>query len=530
MSFLCRLIPRPFRRRTGAKMTTVHMPRDTAAATHTATPTISTPANITDNDDLAKLNHDRIVFILPASRAKAPDGDGYLIYSLNETSPETIKTDGEDDDEKQQPPFQLEVTHAPQLPEDSGLAQFLLRYPAEGEGFQLPPPHLRSDPHIIVSTRSGIRLAVPFYEVVLRPLLDALGLEAAPDSTLNNTKSEVGGCGYNVTITENEHTIRDFASAHLTKDKTRKRTIVLLSGDGGVVDLLNGIGEAQEHHDTDEVPTVGILPLGTGNALFHSLHKLEYGRYPEGKGPSSLVLGLRTLFGGRPERLPTFKAEFSKGARLVGAPKPIAKDGEVEDEDDGKGWKEVDHLVGAIVASYGFHASLVWESDTPAYRVHGDKRFGMAAGELLKVSHAYDADVEVRVKGQEGFKPLVAKRKGEESGKYDYVLATMVSNLEKTFTISPYSKPFEGQLRLVHFGDVGGEKTMEIMQAAYRGGEHIKMVEVGYEEVDAVKVIIKEEDPRWRKVCIDGTIVEVEQGGWMKVGREKGERLKVLVA
>lgn len=63
----------------------------------------------------------------------------------------------------------------------------------------------------------------------------------------------------------------------------------------------------------------------------------------------------------------------------------------------------------------------------------------------------------------------------------------------------------------------------------YRGGEYIKMEEVGYEEVEVVKVVIKEEDFRWWKVCIDGIIVEVEKGGWMKVRRERGERLKVLV-
>jgi hypothetical protein len=70
---------------------------------------------------------------------------------------------------------------------------------------------------------------------------------------------------------------------------------------------------------------------------------------------------------------------------------------------------------------------------------------------------------------------------------------------------------------------------MEIMMAAYREGAHVGMPDVGYEEVEEVRVTIREEDARWRKVCVDGSVVEVEQGGWMSVQREKRERLRVLV-
>ncbi|KAK0637187.1 hypothetical protein B0T17DRAFT_520917 [Bombardia bombarda] len=165
----------------------------------------------------------------------------------------------------------------------------------------------------------------------------------------------------------------------------------------------------------------------------------------------------------------------------------------------------------------------------------------MAAAELLKLSHAYKATVET-TDGGGAVKVLDRK-------KHNYVLTTLVSNLEKTFTISPRSRPLDGQLRLVHFGDVGGQRTMEVMKAAYRDGEHVGMrwktsegekkqaegeeeeQEVGYDEVDEVKVAVLEEDPRWRKVCIDGTIVEIEQGGWVKVAmtRQGEERLRVLV-
>lgn len=42
---------------------------------------------------------------------------------------------------------------------------------------------------------------------------------------------------------ENEYIIWDFVLIYFIKDRMRMRMIVLLSGDGGVVDLLNGIGE-----------------------------------------------------------------------------------------------------------------------------------------------------------------------------------------------------------------------------------------------------------------------------------------------
>lgn len=191
----------------------------------------------------------------------------------------------------------------------------------------------------------------------------------------------------------------------------------------------------------------------------------------------------------------------------------------------------VSHLYGAIVASYGFHSQLVWESDTPEYRKHGAKRFGMVAQQLLKESHAYNAIVELSGKDGSNVQKL-------DQDRHAYILATMVSNLEKTFTISPASKPLDGKLRLVHFGAVSGEKTMEIMTQAYNDGKHIGMKwttedgkeeGVGYEETSVVKITTLEEDARWRKVCIDGTIVELPQGGSMTIRTEDRPHLRVVV-
>ncbi|KAK4240905.1 ATP-NAD kinase-like domain-containing protein [Achaetomium macrosporum] len=497
------------------------MPRETTVA---ATPAsdiheyhdgshnaLKSPNGETAENAITELKREEIVFVLQTSDEANAE---YLIYSLSERSP-TDDGDGK--------PFTLNVVRAQkqQLPEN--LSEFLL------DRDNLPPSHLRPphEMHIVVSTRSGLRLAPDFYKSVLRPLLEALGLEERGESQDGNGN----GQGYRVTVTKDSNTVRDFAG-ELGRDGTAgQRTVILLSGDGGVVDLLNGLDKADPQSngsrsgESPTPPTIALLPLGTGNALFHSLHKPLYtGADPV---PTPLVLGLRTLLKGTPAPLPTFRASFSPGAKLVSAPTdtPSIKDHANEEP-------PVDHLLGAIVASYGFHASLVWESDTPAYRVHGDKRFGMAAAELLKVSHAYDATVAVRRRGGELVTNLYHqdsdgnKREGQ---RFNYVLTTLVSNLEKTFTISPASRPLDDQLRLVHFGDVGGDKTMEIMMAAYRDGEHVGMAEVGYEEVEEVMATIAEEDPRWRKVCVDGSIVEVEKGGWMRVRREERERLRVLV-
>ena len=453
-----------------------------------------TCATRNDENAIANLKREEIVLIVPSPNPE----EGYLIYSLIEkpSSPSSSSPSEKASSSENKTPFSLINTpyHATQLPED--LSPFLV---SEGG----PPLHLRSssDPrgrtvHVVVSTHSGLKLASAFYSAVLSPLLEVLGLSVTSPSSSPSTTSNGQ---YNLTTTQSASSVKEFASS---LSPSHPSTVLLLSGDGGVVDLINSF----------PVPnppvTLALLPLGTANALFNSLHKND----SSASSSSSLVLALRTLFAGHAQQLPTFRASFSPGSTVV------------------NGGDKVDHLRGAIVASHGFHASLVYESDTPEYRVHGSKRFGMAASELLKLSHAYDCSVSVRRPGSDGLVPL------RPNDKFNYVLITLVSNLEKTFTISPDTKPLDGKLRLVYFGDVGGERTMDIMKGAYAEGKHVGMEDVGYEEVEEVRIEVKDGDERWRKVCVDGTIISLGEGGWMSVGmgdrtlaEGQGEGLSVLV-
>lgn len=464
------------------------------------------------NNGRDEAKYQNLVFVLDLSQSPGPK-TGYIIAILVE--------DSESPEER----FRLLLLSADTIPDE------LRQHRISGLPSYLRPVKGKHVVDIIVSTKSGVGLSLQFWQSVLQPLWSVIeehSSEAADRESLN------------VLITQDAQSVREFArkldsEGKSTSESAQSRTIVLLSGDGGIVDLINGSSHDEPSSSEQRQLLLALLPLGTGNALFHSLHKplwaSEGGKIED---VSPLVLGLRTLFNGVSANLPLFRASFSSGSRIV---KFTPTSGKASEDDApinalhlAKEETQVSHLYGAVVASYGFHSSIVYESDTPEYRIHGDKRFGMVAQELLRESHPYSAQVDIRHPS-----PSSASHWETIPGdKHAYVLVTPLSNLERAFTISPASKPLDGKLRLVHFGTVGGERTMDVMMKAYDGGKHIGTKwddghEVRYEEVDEVRVTILEEDERWRKVCIDGTIVDIPKGGQLSVRKEEKSGFQVLV-
>ncbi|KFY72547.1 hypothetical protein V499_07331 [Pseudogymnoascus sp. VKM F-103] len=360
-------------------------------------------------------------------------------------------------------------------------------------------PHLSlpaEDIHVVISSKSGTGKAAAFFESVLAPALKVLGL---------------GEDGYQAVHTTSSETITELAGGTLREKAGRgvRQTVILLSGDGGVVELLNGLVGA-EVSSTYARPSIALFPFGTGNALFHSTHRLP-------TPPSSpLYHALTTLLLPSSRPLPHFRATFSSASLLtsegrIATPLPN------------------NTLHGCIVASYGFHSTLVADSDTAELRKHGDKRFGIVAQELLGKPHRYKAGLTITSGGKE----RVVERET-----HAYILCALVSNLEKTFTISPHTTPLDEVMRVVHFDSGSGDEIMSVMTDAYSGGKHVNRNDglVGYEEVEALKIDFKEaavegNEGKWLRVCVDGLIVRVESGGWMRVEKvaNGGEVLDIIV-
>ncbi|RMD40512.1 hypothetical protein DV735_g4583, partial [Chaetothyriales sp. CBS 134920] len=294
--------------------------------------------------------------------------------------------------------------------------------------------------HVIISTKSGTEGAQQYYDDTLKPILDAHNVKRSVHTT-TSTQSII-------------ELTREVFAPHASRGS--EQTILLLSGDGGLVDIVDTLhSHVLPREQTDAAgdasvfvkPTIVLFPLGTANAWAWSA------------GVASDPI--KTLLEGKPAPLPSFEARFSPGAKLV------TDEGRAREELplNREGHAAVIH--GAVVASWALHASLVALSDTAEYRKHGIQRFKMVA--------------------------------------------------EEKFRISPATKPLEGVIRLVAIRPDGPAEVVRLLGLAYQGGKHVEEPNVVYETVEGVRVELEEDEEVWRQVCIDGKIIAVPKGGWVEV-------------
>lgn len=360
-----------------------------------------------------------------------------------------------------------------------------------------PNPDGSRNLHVIISVRSGVGEAQQYYDDVLSKALAVIDLNSET---------------YDVHVTKSENSITEIAENVILPRANDgiAQTILLLSGDGGIVDTVNALF-LSIRSDSYVKPTIGLICMGTGNAMANSTGLNR-----------DATRGLRSIFKGFPHNLPSFKANFSPGSVF------LIDEGRKTEPLPSESGCGIVH--GVVVCSWALHASLVADSDTTEYRKFGAQRFQMAAEQLMAPDdgsepHMYKGKITLYKSDDKGRE---YSQKISET-KTSYIVTTLVSNFEEKLCISPHSKPLDGQLRVLRFGDISTADVMRLLGMALRGGGHEKDEMVQYAPINGLRIQIDEADSRWRRACVDGKIVRVEEGGWVEV-RKGTEEVVNLVA
>ncbi|KAL8929005.1 MAG: hypothetical protein Q9208_001448 [Pyrenodesmia sp. 3 TL-2023] len=414
----------------------------------------------------------------------------------NEVQPQLILrvVTSQSSPEVTKPRFAFEPLPVTNLPQNYLDAHLITKAP---EHLYVPPNKDGSrNLHVIVSTRSGVGEAQQYYKDVLSEALAVIDL---------NTES------YQTHVTESERSITEIAEKIILPRANDgiAQTILLLSGDGGIVDTVNALLLAARSEKYVK-PIIGLICMGTGNAMANSTGLNR-----------DATRGLTSIFRGRPHSLPTFKANFSPGAVF------LTDEGRKTEPLPQESRHGIVH--GVVVCSWALHASLVADSDTTEYRKYGSQRFQMVAKELMapdddSAPHVYNGRITLYKSDDKG------REYSEDipDTSTSYIVATLVSNFEQNLLISPDSKPLDGQLRVLRFGDISGADVMRLLGMAMRGGGHEKDEMAQYAPINGLKIQIHEPDARWRRVCVDGKIVRVEEGGYFEVRKGKEEVVELI--
>jgi len=168
------------------------------------------------DDDISKKWRDQDTVTVTKSKSRF---FAYKIFSLAPTDIETA-----DETTKKTSPFELIITNVPaNLPKE-----FLNKHLLKELPDQLQP---ENEIHVLISMLSGTGLSPSFFNEILQPVLHGLGF-----------KDE----SYNVVRTKSAESVKEFARSTLLVGANEgiKQTVLMLSGDGGMVDTINGLLES----------------------------------------------------------------------------------------------------------------------------------------------------------------------------------------------------------------------------------------------------------------------------------------------
>ncbi|ODV81676.1 uncharacterized protein CANTADRAFT_44293 [Suhomyces tanzawaensis NRRL Y-17324] len=316
------------------------------------------------------------------------------------------------------------------------------------------PDYLKDKVYVVDSVKSGKGRdsKTDLYNIVLEPILTALAVD------------------HQYVATTSADSIRQFAS---TLPEGQNATVVFISGDTSISEFVNGLSGVSSGNIT-----IFPIPSGTGNSLALSL-----GFVDELRAIQRLLQAVE-----KPAPLNLYDVQFPEGSYFL--------------IQDAIGPQITQPLKFTVVVSWGFHAALVADSDTPELRKNGIERFKLAAFANLQREQKYEG--------------LVSVNGHRIEGPFAYWVLTSSKKFEPTFEILPEGNIFDDNLYLISFKtEESSSYIMDIMKQVYDKGSHVHNPKVSYQKIsngDRVLLhTLNSKNKQQRRFCVDGSIVALPE-------------------
>lgn len=347
---------------------------------------------------------------------------------------------------------------------------------------------------IIDSTKSGNLQSSQFYSSILNPILTKLSINFTYLKTSSPTS------------------IHDFANSILLSSLRNDNLLFLfLSGDTAISEFINTIYYRITQNSLQKISNLTILPFphGTGNGLCNSINL------------SSDLFSIKALFQNNIHHLPLYSLSSNSKLKCSGI---LADDITYLNNND-------KYFI--VVASWGIHSALVYESDTPEMRTFGTSRFQMAAQKILQQHSLFKGKISINSKDYLSFdsssnKWITSSHPKSISGFSDlsYFLVTGVSNFEKKYVISPNGNPDTDDLYSITIPHLQSPlDVMELLNQGYENGKLVNDPKVDYRHLDDSKTLelelSNEMSPLLSIICLDGT-------SWEVVGEKRKLKFSVV--
>lgn len=321
--------------------------------------------------------------------------------------------------------------------------------------------------YVIDSIKSGTgrTQSSSVYHNVLKPIFD-----------------EYLNINHHYVSTTSSDSISKFAESF--QPSNRPITVILISGDSSINEFVNSLSSLKSRNSIK----LFTIPSGTGNSLALSLN-IE-----------SELQSIKKLIEYKLENvkpLNIYEAKFPSHSHIISQGSEISEINQP--------------LKFLVVLSWGFHASLVADSDTPELRQHGIDRFKLAAMSNLQETQKYEGDISINDK-------II-------HGPFAYLVITLSQKFEPTFEVLPRGNILENSLYLISFqtieSDKSGKYILDIMGEVYNQGKHVENEDVTYEKFNPgseITLNIKNADSiRKRRFCLDGSIIALPEVNEQKV-------------